>query len=124
MELQEWLIAGIPLIVGGIVVFLVQRFRGPLVELKKLFKGQPIAQVFAAAAVMIAEAIWTDYEGEVQFEKACEMVAEMLYKRLGYQIAPEQIEVLVQTAYDTLKKVCGEQWEGLGLSLSVLLERP
>ena len=99
----EWIRAGIPLVLGLVVSYLVMRFGDPLKRLKDL-STSPVVSILASTAVLLAEALWGDYGGEVQFEAACEWLAA----RLGVPV--DQVRELVQAAYDALKAILGDEW--------------
>ena len=109
-QLLEWAKVGIPLVIGLAVSWLVLRFADPLRRLKELSKS-PAVSILAAAAVMLAEAYWSDYGGEVQFEHACEWLASWL------DVPADQVRELVQSAYEALRSILGDEWGALKLDL-------
>jgi len=64
--------------------------------------------------VMIAEAVWSGYGGEAQFNKACEMVSRWL----GGKLSPGDVERVVQRAYDVMKQLLGEHWDAIKLDIA------
>ena len=97
--------------VGG---YVLARYRDPLRRIKELSK-HPVVAILATAVVAIVEAYWTELDGQKQFEAACDLLARML------KVEPEQVEGLIQAAYEALKALLGEEWDSLKLNLSQLV---
>jgi|GEM_PF-2720143 len=110
-QLLEWTKVGLPLIIGLVLSWLVLRFADPLGRLKKL-SDSPAISILAAAAVMLAEAYWSDYGGEVQFEAACEWLASWLH------VPVDRVREIIQAAYEALKEILGDEWDTLKLGLA------
>lgn len=110
-ELLDLIKTGIPVILSIVLALLFARFRDPLKRLKDLSKN-PIISILASAAVLIAEAYWSRYGGEVQFEQACEWLAAWL------GVPVDQVRDIVQGAYEALKAILGENWGALKLGLA------
>jgi len=110
VTIYEWIKTGIPLVLGLIVSYLVMRLADPLKRLKEL-STSPIVSILASAAVLLAEAYWSKYGGEVQFAQACEWLAAWL------GVPADQVRDLVQAAYEALKAILGDQWGKLKLDL-------
>jgi len=110
-QLLEWMKMGLPLILGLAVGWLALRFADPLKRLKEL-SNSPAVSILAAAAVMLAEAYWSDYGGEAQFEAACKWLAGWL------NVPVDQVREIVQAAYDALRDILGDEWGALKLGLA------
>jgi len=115
-DVLMWLI---PLALTAAVGLLFGRLSGPLARLKRLWTGTPIFGILGAAAVMIAEAVYSEYDGEEQFRYACEALARFTAGTL----TADQVEELVEKAYHTLKQLWGEHWELLKINLAMAEER-
>ena len=109
-ELFELLKTAIPIVLGVLATFFFVKLADPLRKLKEISKS-PVVSILAAAAVMLAEVYWSHYDGEGQFEFACDWLA----KRLGVPI--DQVRELVQGAYEALKGILGDEWGALKLGL-------
>jgi len=112
-EVMELLRMAFPVVIGLAASYLFAKFADPLKRLKDLSKS-PVVSILAAAAVMLAEAYWSDYEGKVQFEKACEWLAHWL------DAPAVEVEQLVKGAYEALKSILGDEWGSLKLGLEGL----
>ena len=111
-ELYKIVLTAIPVVLGLAVGYLVKRYRDPLKWLKGL-SSSPILSALAAAAVLIAEAAWSDWGGEFQFERAIELLVDWSCGALTV----EQAHEIVQVVYQALKKLLGEHWDGLKVGL-------
>jgi len=111
----DWILVGILWVLAAVISFVFARWRDPLRKLKDICQGQPIWSILAAAAVMIAEAVWGEYSGRRQLEEACRMLSDFLAAR-GIKVSPEQLEEIVQRAYETMKELLGEHWGALKLA--------
>ena len=114
MDWNAILLAAIPLILAAVVGFIFARWAEPLKAIKDIYAGQPIYGILAAAVVMISEAVWSNYGGAAQFAKACEMLGELL----GGVLSADEVEVIVQKAYETLRALLDEHWGALKLDLA------
>ena len=117
MDWQSWIIAGIPLLLTAAIGWAVARWAEPLREFKRIWRGNPIMGIIAAAIVMAAEMVWNEYDGAYQFDRACELLAD-LAARYGLLVSEEQVREIVQAAYEMLKKLLGERWDALKLGLA------
>jgi len=115
--LVDWIVAGIVLLVPAIVGWVFARLSEPLRRLKKIWAENPIVGIVASAIVMAVEMVWSEYDGEYQFDRACELLANWLAGR-GIEISPAQIKEIVQDAYETIKELFGNQWDSLKMNLA------
>ena len=115
-ELYRSLIVVIIAVLGGAVGFLFNQYRDPLKSIKRRL-GSPIISVLASAAVLIAEAVWSDYGGDVQFGRAVDML--VMWSRGA--LTKEQVREIIQVVYESLKDLLGDHWQDLKLSL---VEKP
>ena len=111
VDILLWLV---PLVLGALVGWAFAQFGDTLRNVKKIYEGEPIWSILAGAAVMIAESVWSGYDGEAQFNKACEMVSRWL----GGKLSPGDVERVVQRAYDVMKKLLGEHWDAIKLDIA------
>ena len=111
-ELYRSLIVVIVAALGAVVGFLFEQYRDPLKSIKRRL-GSPILSVLASAAVLIAEAVWSDFGGEVQFERAVDML--VLWSRGA--LTEEQVREIIQVVYELLRDLLGDHWQDLKLSL-------
>ena len=112
----DWIVVGLGLLIPAVAGWIFSRWSEPLREFKRIWKGNPILGIIASAVVMAVEMIWSEYDGAYQFDRACELLAEMA-RRFGIGVSKEQVREIVQTAYETLKRILGEQWGALKLGL-------
>jgi len=114
----DWIVVGLGLLIPAVAGWIFSRWSEPLREFKRIWKGNPILGIIASAVVMAVEMIWSEYDGAYQFDRACELLAEMA-RRFGIGVSKEQVREIVQTAYETLKRILGEQWGALKLGLAL-----
>lgn len=102
----------LPIALAALVGFLFERYRDPLKTLKEL-AGSPIMSIMATAAVLVAEVLWSEHDGEFQLKKAIEMLAKWSRGLLTVEQAGE----IVLIVYQSLKDLLGDHWDDLKLAL-------
>lgn len=113
MDWQTWILAGIPLVLTAAAGWALARWSEPLKEFKRIWKGNPIVGIVASAIIMAVEMVWSEYDGAYQFDRACELLAKLAARWWGIPLSKEQVKEIVQTAYETLKELIGENWDAL-----------
>jgi hypothetical protein len=111
VDIVLWLV---PLALGVAVGWAFTKFKDTLKKVKAIYEGEPIWSILAGAAVMVSEAVWSEYGGEAQFHKACEMLSVWA----GGALFPDQVEIIIQRAYETVKELLGEYWDELKIDLA------
>ena len=84
---------------------------GKTKRIKELSR-HPVIGIVASAIVVMVEMWHSDLGGEEQFGEACGLLG------LVFGLEPEQVEELVQKAYEAMKALLGDEWEALKLNLS------